>query len=157
MTCAQFKIPRSAAEALPIESILPGARPASVPNADLENSTVSAGVGNMRITCSVEMATYLVTRLTELATSLEGLNQTHLIIDCRYGVKAAFDAIECEIYGPAGGLTRGSERRCTKRSQIVTCPHLPALNRLSATDGARSWSAAEASWCRSSHCSSSHR
>jgi hypothetical protein len=102
MTCVQFKIPRAASDALPIETILPGARAAGVPNAHLEYSTVSAGVGSMRITCSVEMATYLVARLTELATSLEGKNQTQLIIDCTYGVKAAFDAIDHEIYGQRG-------------------------------------------------------
>jgi hypothetical protein len=102
MTCVEFKIPRTAADALPIESVLPGARSTGVPNGHFEYSTVSAGVGSMRITCSVEMATYLVTCLTELATSLEGKDQAQLVIDCTYGVKAAFDAIEHEIYGPGG-------------------------------------------------------
>ena len=58
MTCVQFKIPRTAADALPIEKILSGARAAGVPKAHLEYSTVRAGVGSMRISCSVEMATY---------------------------------------------------------------------------------------------------
>ena len=107
MTCVQFKIPRAAADALPIESILSGARAAGVQNAHLEYNTVHAGAGSMRITCSVEMATYLVTRLTELATSLEGKNQTQLIIDCTHGVKAAFDAIDHEIYGPGGSPEPG--------------------------------------------------
>jgi hypothetical protein len=102
VTCVQCKIPRTGAEALPIESVLPGARAAGVPNAHLEHSTVHADVGSMRITCSVEMATYLVTRLAELASSFEGKNQTQLIIDCTYGVKAEFDAIDHEIYGPGG-------------------------------------------------------
>ena len=75
----QFTISRRAADALPIESVLPGARAAGVPSARLEYSTVHAGAGKMRITCSVETATYLVARLTELATSLEGKNQTQLI------------------------------------------------------------------------------
>ena len=73
-----------------------------MPNARLEYNTRHAGVGKVRITCSVEMATYLVTRLTELATSLEGKDQTQLMIDCTNGVKAAFDAIDHEIYGPGG-------------------------------------------------------
>ena len=78
------------------------ARAVGVPNAHLEYNIVSAGVSSMRITCSVEMATYLVTCLTELATSLKGKDQKQLIIDCTYGVKAAFDAIERESYGPGG-------------------------------------------------------
>ena len=107
MTCVQFKIPRAAADSLPIESILSGARAAGVPNAHVEYTTVRAGVGSMRITCSVEMATYLVSRLTALAASLAGENQTQLIIDCTYGVKAAFDAIDHEIYGPGGSPEPG--------------------------------------------------
>jgi len=69
----------------------------------LECNTVDAGLGSVRITSSVEMATYRVTRLTALATSPRvKKDQTQPIIDCTYGVKAVFDAIAHEIYGPGG-------------------------------------------------------
>lgn len=58
----------------------------SVRNAHPEYSTLNAGVGSKRITCSVEMATYQVSRLIGLATSLEGKQQTQRNIDCTFGV-----------------------------------------------------------------------
>lgn len=78
-----------------------------MPNAHLEYSTVSAGLSIIRVTCSIEMAQYLVERLTELAQYLEGKELTCLIIDCTYAVKAALDAMEQAIYGAGGRRSAG--------------------------------------------------
>lgn len=55
----------------------------------------------MRITCSVEMATYLADQLRELAERSEG-KEPWLVIDCAYAAKTASEAIEHGIYGPGG-------------------------------------------------------
>lgn len=60
-----------------------------MPEAHLEYNADRAGEGTVRMWCSIEMAAYVVERLTSLAISLEGKNQTQLIIDRTFAVRAA--------------------------------------------------------------------
>jgi hypothetical protein len=100
MSTVQFYISRAVADALPIERIAPGARAFGIAGVQLEYSTVSAGPSRMRITCSVDVAYYLVEQLRNLAGNGGSRGDERLMVSCAEAVKAALDGIDAAVRRP---------------------------------------------------------
>lgn len=86
----QFRLPRSAAEALDLSTLRTRARAAGVEPPRFEYSTKDVRGGGYRITCRRPMAAFIVDELARVASSAEG----QLVIDCAAGAKNALDAMK---------------------------------------------------------------
>ncbi len=109
MSSLQFHLPRVVAEALPIETVSLRARASNIPeleSARLEYSTRDVPYGQVRVTCSLRIALYLVEELRMLAGQAEERHNSELLIACAQGVTEIFKAIDRGEHqrGPASGI-----------------------------------------------------
>lgn len=101
MSSIQFTIPRRAADAVDFLELRRHGNAAKLPRTTIECSTISAPIGKARITCSMDMAVFLIEALRILAGKASQRADTELVIACAEGVKSAFDAIDKERARPA--------------------------------------------------------
>jgi hypothetical protein len=93
-TQIEFRIPRRAAEALPLSGMSPQARDLGIVNSRLEVTTANAGRGHVRVVCSKEMGTFLVEQFRELVVKAGVRKEPLLLIDASMAVSAILAAIE---------------------------------------------------------------
>lgn len=97
MTAVQFLIPRSVADALPIDEIKPRARAAGLERASLEYNAKDAR-GQLRVTCSRVMADFLLEQLRALAERPQkGVPDPRWPIDCATAIRALGEAIATSL------------------------------------------------------------
>jgi hypothetical protein len=89
-----FRIPRAAADALPISEMAAQARSLGISPARVDVSTANAGRGHVRITCSTEMGIFLVEQFRELVAKASARKEPQLLIDASMAVASIFKAIE---------------------------------------------------------------
>ena len=90
----EFRIPRAAAEALPISEMSAQARALGISPARVDVSAAHAGRGQVRVTCSTEMGIFLVEQFRELVAKASARKEAQLLIDASMAVAAIFKAIE---------------------------------------------------------------
>lgn len=101
MSSIQFTIPRRAADAVDFLALRRHGAAAKLPRNTIECSTISAPIGQSRITTSIDMAAFLVEALRIIAADADEHGQLELVIACAQGVKSAFDAIDNERARPS--------------------------------------------------------
>jgi hypothetical protein len=98
----QFTIPRRAAEVVDFVALRRYGAEAKLPRTMIEYSTHSTPVGQTRITCSIDMAVFLIEALSRLAAEASDRGgKPELVIACAEGVKSTFDAIDAERAKPS--------------------------------------------------------
>ena len=90
----EFRIPRTAAEALPISEMAAQARALGISPARVDVSATNAGRGQVRVICSTEMGIFLVEQFRELVAKAGALKEAQLLIDASLAVAAIFKAID---------------------------------------------------------------
>lgn len=95
MSSLQFLIPKSVANALPIEDVAAKARAALIDRPRLEYNERHAG-GQVRITCQPAMARFLIDLVRGVAGRAGAKGETELVIACGQAIHAAMTAIEAE-------------------------------------------------------------
>jgi hypothetical protein len=90
----EFRIPRTAAEALPISEMAAHARSLGISPARVDVSAANAGRGQLRVTCSTEMGIFLVEQFRELVAKAGARKEAQLLIDASLAVAAIFKAID---------------------------------------------------------------
>ena len=97
MNVVQFCIPHRVAHALPIERVAPAAREYGITQATLAYRTGRRAAGVMRVSCSIDVAMYLVAQLQQLTQSQEGCQTPALGADCDRTAEAVLAAVEAEL------------------------------------------------------------
>ena len=90
----EFRIPRTAADALPLSEMSAHARSLGVFPTKVEVSTANAGRGLVRVICSTEMGIFLVEQFRELVAQASARKEPQLLIDASMAVAAIFKAID---------------------------------------------------------------
>jgi hypothetical protein len=96
----QFTIPSRAADAVDFPTLRRHGIAAKLPRTTIEYSTRSAPIGHTRITCSVDMAVFLIEALGRLAMEASARGKSELMVPCAEGVASAFKAVEAERATP---------------------------------------------------------
>lgn len=90
----EFRLPRSAADALPISDMPAQARALGISPARINVSSAHAGRGHVLVTCSTEVAIFLVEQFRELVAKAGTNGDAQLLIDASLAVAAIFKAID---------------------------------------------------------------
>lgn len=90
----EFRVPRSAADALPISEMSVHARALGISPARIVVSTTNAGRGYVLVTCSMEVGIFLVEQFRDLVAKAGTQGDAQLLIDASLAVAAIFMAIE---------------------------------------------------------------
>ncbi len=90
----EFRVPRSAADALPISDMPAQARALGISPARINVSAAHAGRGHVLVTCSTEVAIFLVEQFRELVAKAGTNGDAQLLIDASMAVAAIFKAID---------------------------------------------------------------
>ena len=90
----EFRVLRSAADALPIGEMSAQARALGISPARINVTAANAGRGHVLVTCSTEVAIFLVEQFRELVAKAGTQGDAQLLIDASMAVAAIFKAIE---------------------------------------------------------------
>ena len=98
----EFRIPRRAAEALPLSGMSAQARALGIVPSRIEVTTSNAGRGHVRVACSSEMGSFLVEQFRELVVKAGVRKEPLLLIDASLAVSAILAAIDSARRGVGG-------------------------------------------------------
>lgn len=90
----EFRVLRSAADALPIGEMSAQARSLGISPARINVTAANAGRGHVLVTCSTEVAIFLVEQFRELVAKAGRQGDPQLLIDASLAVATIFKAIE---------------------------------------------------------------
>jgi hypothetical protein len=90
----EFRVLRSAADALPISEMPAQARALGISPARINVSAANAGRGHVLVTCTTEVAIFLVEQFRELVAKAGTQGNAQLLIDASLAVAASFKAID---------------------------------------------------------------
>lgn len=90
----EFRVLRSAADALPISEMPAQARALGIAPARISVSATNAGRGYVLVTCSTEVGIFLVEQFRELVAKAGTNGDAQLLIDASLAVAAIFKAID---------------------------------------------------------------
>jgi hypothetical protein len=131
MSSIQFTIPRRAADAVDFIALRRYGTEAKLPRNTIECSMISVPVGQARVTCSIDMAVFLIEALRRLALEANERGKSELAIACTYGVRRRSTPSTRNARGRQANRRRAtSGRRRTRRPRKNRCRRM----RLGATD-----------------------
>ena len=94
LSTVRFHISRAVADALHISKIKRRARQTSVTDVRLDADEKKGGSGEVRVTCSIAMAIFLVGELKQVAERAKVQGNNNLVAGCSRAVTAAIKAID---------------------------------------------------------------
>jgi len=94
LSTVRFRIPKSAADALHLSALKRRARQASVTDVRFDVDERRSSSGELKVTCSIAMAIFLVGELRALGDRAKAKHDNTLIGACSQTVSMAFKAID---------------------------------------------------------------
>ena len=94
LSTVRFRIPKSAADALHLSAVKRRARMASVTDVRFDVDERRSSSGEVRVTCSIAMAIFLVGEMRAIAERAKAKRDTALDSACSQAVSSAFKAID---------------------------------------------------------------
>jgi hypothetical protein len=94
LSTVRFRIPKAAADALHLSAVKRRARQASVTDVRFDVDERRSGSVEVKVTCSIAMAIFLVGELRTLGERAKAKHDTTLVAACSQAVSVAFKAID---------------------------------------------------------------
>lgn len=94
LSTVRFRIPKSAADSLHLSAVKRRARQASVTDVRFDVDERRSSSGDVKVTCSIAMAIFLVGELRALGERAKAKHDNTLVSACSQAVSVAFKAID---------------------------------------------------------------